>query len=387
MKLALPFALAGFILGCVAGVLFMKRRDAADSAPAPVVAGGGGAGASPSASAEERLHAAEKNAADAAAELAKAKEQIAKLEKRSPAKGEEPAKRVLTPEEAKAKAAELKALIPDLVAKKDGKALLKLMHELAALGEAGYLAAIEVSGIIGKDVESGKNELGLTRNEFWAAFTGPMVDVMVWGLGRGDEVSAGFRSGSVYGLAYGNPDLESGKLFLDILKTEKSPEVIRAIGDTLEGVVKPGMEGNLAALAPAYAENPRMLASLMDALVRLDSPESLSSLEQFTRSDNEKIRAEAEVAMIALKPPAAGLFITVTVPNSQADNVGIKRGDIITSYNGKTITSMSDLIDGTSGAAADSVVPITVNRHGEIITLQVKGGARIGIDGKDVKPK
>jgi len=80
-------------------------------------------------------------------------------------------------------------------------------------------------------------------------------------------------------------------------------------------------------------------------------------------------------------------LIKLTVPNMQAENVGIKRGDIITQYNGQPVTDLETLIKSTNSVPSGSVVPVTINRNGEIITLQIKGGTRIGIDGKQVKPK
>ncbi len=386
MKIALPVALLAFVLGSVAGVLFERRKHDDVTPPAAGAPSGETAAKAADPEAEKRAAEAEKKAADVAAELTKAKEKIAKLEAAAPAKTGKDGKKVLTPEEAKARMEELKARIPDLVAKKDGKALVKLMQDLAELGEVGYMAAIEVSGIISADVEGGKNELGLSRNEFYMAFSGPMLPVMVWGLQKGDEIPAGFRAGAAYALPW-HPELEPGKLFLETLKTEKNADVARALADNLDGIAKAGMEGDLAGLVPNYAENPRILSSLMDSLVKIGSDEAIASLDGFSRSASDTVRAEAEVALIAVRPPAEGILITMTVPNSQAENVGIKRGDIITSYNGQTVTDFDALREHMKSVPAGQVVTVTVNRKGEIIPLQIKGGAKIGIDGKDVKPK
>ncbi|MCE9584967.1 MAG: PDZ domain-containing protein [Planctomycetes bacterium] len=387
MKIALPVAFVAFILGCVAGVMVEKRRAVASAAP--VVAGApvpSGSPATPEDTA--RYEEAEKRATAASADLAKAKATIAKLElalgKAPPKDGE--TKVALTPEEAKAKLEELRARIPDLVAKKDGKALVKLMQDLAALGEVGYMAAIEVSGIIAQDVEGGKNELGLSRNEFYMSFSGPMIPVQVWAMQKGDEIPAGFRAGAAWGLAW-RPEVEPGKLFLDTLKTEKSKDVIAAIAQNLEQVSKEGMEADLAALVPQFADNSKMLGSLVDSLIKIGSPEALASVESLLHSPNDAIRTEAEIGMIAIRPPAQGIMITMTVPNSQAENVGIKRGDIITSYNGTTVADFEALQEQMQSASPGAVVTITVNRKGELIPLQIKAGAKIGIIPKDVKPK
>lgn len=385
MKVALPAALVAFVLGTVAGVLWERRRH--DDAAAPQQ---GSAAPEPAAAApgepDRKIAEAEQKAAGAMEELRKAKEKLAKLEAKSAGGAGKGEKKVLTPEEAKARAEELRARIQGLVEKKDGKALIALMHELAALGEAGYLAAIEISGILSDDVQGGKNQLGLTEREFYKAFGGPMVPVLVWAMGKGDEVPSGFRAGAAYSLPW-QDGVDAGRIFLDALKHEKSADVLNAIAQNLDEAAKAGMEGELASLVPGYADNPRMLASLLDSLVKIGSPDAIASLDAFTRSTNDALRAEAEVAMIAVKPPAEGILITLTVPNSQAENVGIKRGDIITSYNGQTVVDFDALREQMKSVPAGQVVTITVNRKGEIIPLQIKGGAKIGIDGKDVKPK
>jgi hypothetical protein len=383
MKAALPAALVAFILGSIAGVLFERRRHEPQAAPVPSTGGV----IQPVIDADLRAAAAEQRATEAAAELAKAKERIAKLEKSGTSKvASVDGKKELTPEEAKARLEVLRAQIPDIVAKKDGKALIKLMQEVAELGPIGYKTAIEISGIIAQDVEGGKNQLGLCRNEFWTAFDGPMLPVMAWGLTQGDEISAGFRAGSAYGLSY-HPEMEPGKLFMELLKGEKSPEVLRAIAENMEGVSKAGMEKDIAALLPQYTENPRMLTSMLDALVKIGSPEALASLQEYSRSENEKLRQEAGIALIALRPPVEGIFVSLATPNSQADNVGIKRGDIITSYNGKPVKNLDELQELMDTIPAGTVVEVTLNRSGELVPLQIKSGARIGINGKDVKPQ
>jgi hypothetical protein len=387
MKIALPVALVAFVVGCLAG-MFVERHRAAGATVAAAPGTSQGPAPSGASEADTRADEAEKKYAAAAADLAKAKEKIAKLEAKSgktPPKETEP-KVALTPEQAKARLEELRAQIPDLVAKKDGKALIKLMHDLAALGEVGYMAAIEVSGILAQDVEGGKNELGLSRNEFYMAFSGPMIPVQVWAFQKGDEIPAGFRAGAAWALPW-HPEVEPGKLFLDALKTEKNADVLAAIAQNLDNVAKAGMEGDLAALVPQYADNSKMLGSLVDSLVKIGSPEALASVEELSRSTNDAIRAEAEIGMLAIRPPEQGILITLTVPNSQADNVGIKRGDIITSYNGTKVTDFDALREEMQKAAPGSVVTVTVNRKGEVIPLQIKAGAKIGIDGKDVKPK
>ena len=385
MKTVLPVALVTFVLGCLAGAFYARRH--VESPAAPVTATGGTAVAPDSADLEKRVADAEKKVAATENLLAKAtqrnKELEARLEKGS--SGGKAAKKALTPEEAAAKAEELKGKIKVLVEKKDGKALIKLMHELAALGEAGYAAAIEISGILSQDVEGEKGVLGISRNEFYMSFGGPMVPLMVWSMSHADDVPAGFRVGAAYALPW-QRDADAGKIFLDSLKTEKNADVAKAMAENLEGLVRPEMASDLAALARANTGNPAVLMPLVQSLSGIGNEEAIGYLEQFARDENPVLKSEAEVALIAVHPPAAGLLITYTAPNSQAEVAGIRRGDVITTYNGVPVSNLDELRAEIGKTSGEELVTVMVNRKGEVVPLQIKG-QKIGINGKAVAPK
>ncbi|NUN49807.1 MAG: PDZ domain-containing protein [Candidatus Brocadiae bacterium] len=386
MKVLIPAVLAAFLLGGVAGVLF-ERRGAGRPEGGETADGGADTGAQAAtrgAGAEERAAAAESRAAEAETRLTQARERIAALEKSADG-GKKPGKKKLTPEEAAAKAGELRGKIADLVAKKDGKALVKLMHELAALGEAGYMGAIEISGLLWEDVEGGKGEFGLSQNDFYMSFGGPMVPVMVWGLEQGDKVPSGFRIGSAWSLPW-QRDVDAAGIFLDALRTEKDPDVARALAQNLSGVMKPEHEAALLDAARANLSNPAVATSLMDALASTGSDDAWRALQEFSGSEDPGIRAEAQLQMIAMRPPDTGIMITQTFPNTQAEVVGIRRGDIITNYNGTPVRDMDGLRDLIQKTSSEEVVSLTINRGGTLIPLQVKG-QKIGINGKGVAPK
>ncbi|MBI2921322.1 MAG: PDZ domain-containing protein [Planctomycetes bacterium] len=129
-----------------------------------------------------------------------------------------------------------------------------------------------------------------------------------------------------------------------------------------------------------------MLPSIIQSLGNISSDEAVKYLEEFARSDNESLRNEAELALIAVHPPAAGLLVTYTAPNSQAETAGMKRGDIIVSYNGQAVKDLEALREEMNRTGGDSLVTVMVNRKGEMIPLTIKG-SKIGINGKAVAPK
>jgi membrane-associated protease RseP (regulator of RpoE activity) len=90
--------------------------------------------------------------------------------------------------------------------------------------------------------------------------------------------------------------------------------------------------------------------------------------------------------MIALNPPAPGVLITATTPGSQAEPTGLRRGDVIVSYDGNDLKSFRQLRNAVSKRSSEELTSIVVNRGGSFMTLQLKGG-RIGVNGDYVKPR
>jgi len=67
-----------------------------------------------------------------------------------------------------------------------------------------------------------------------------------------------------------------------------------------------------------------------------------------------------------------GALVSEVVPNGPAEAAGIKRGDVIVSFNEKTINRMSDLPFIVAETPVGKTVPVTVVRNGKEITLHIK---------------
>jgi serine protease Do len=67
-----------------------------------------------------------------------------------------------------------------------------------------------------------------------------------------------------------------------------------------------------------------------------------------------------------------GALVSEVVPNGPAEAAGIKQGDVIVSFNGKTINRMSDLPFITAETPVGKAVPVTVIRSGKELTLQIR---------------
>ena len=78
-----------------------------------------------------------------------------------------------------------------------------------------------------------------------------------------------------------------------------------------------------------------------------------------------------EIAKAMELETSQGGFIEQVVPDSAADEAGLKAGDVITKVNGKTVKSFSELRGKIGSIGAGKTVKITVIRDGEEETFKV----------------
>lgn len=92
------------------------------------------------------------------------------------------------------------------------------------------------------------------------------------------------------------------------------------------------------------------------------------------------IRDGANETTIAVRKPNCARITAVT-PGSQAAKIGLQVGDLIVEYNGEKINSFEDVGRVRRKYDASTDVTITVDRNGQLMTFNLKGG-QIGIDGE-----
>ncbi len=69
---------------------------------------------------------------------------------------------------------------------------------------------------------------------------------------------------------------------------------------------------------------------------------------------------------------AKGALVSSVIPGGPAAAAGVKRGDIITSFNGEEIGKMSDLPAVVAATPAGKTVPVKVTREGKELTLNIR---------------
>ena len=67
-----------------------------------------------------------------------------------------------------------------------------------------------------------------------------------------------------------------------------------------------------------------------------------------------------------------GALVAQTSPGSPADKAGLKRGDVIQSFNGKEVAKPRDLSRAVAATEVGTTVPVQVMRDGKVVTLQAR---------------
>ncbi|HEY7421506.1 MAG TPA: trypsin-like peptidase domain-containing protein [Gaiellaceae bacterium] len=79
---------------------------------------------------------------------------------------------------------------------------------------------------------------------------------------------------------------------------------------------------------------------------------------------------------VRVESASGGAKVTLVVSGSPASKAGLKAGDVITSFDGKTITSDTDLTSAVSAAKVGETVTVTVHRDGSTKQLSLTLGLR-----------
>ncbi len=283
-----------------------------------------------------------------------------------------------------AKVADLRAKIPELVEKKDGVGLLALMKELAALGPEGYRDAMDIAEIFRKEFGNGNEAFGLDKVQFNKAWSGTMVPLMTWGLANPGDASAWFRAKSVH-MLYWVSDIDAAPIFLEAIANEKDPAVAQALAGYLARLAKPEIVGELASAIKQHEGRAQTYQPMVQALVDLHTPESGAALRDLQSGAPPALAAALQLALVEHSPASPGIMITGTQPKSQAQKVGLQKGDIIVSYDGMDVKSLDQLKKAVQAKPDKELVPVMINRGGTLVPVQLTGDW-IGIDGKFVKP-
>ena len=289
------------------------------------------------------------------------------------------------------------------VANRDGAKALSLMKELAGLDERAFPVVVELWSEMQKNKWLG---LGWRERNRWAD-----KDILHWAL-KTDQLAAmdpkareDFQRSAVWMLRWYEDDPQKqAESYLAFLKGLPVPtEELETGGErgrrrgrddmdvyrsTLRNLSRiPSAEA--ARLLSDLALNPSAPADVRLLAVRGlgDQEEALSSsaMQAALSDPDPQVRQAADIELKRRNPPVAGWLITSVSNASQAAGAGLQPGAIILEYNGKPVTRTEELVRAIRGAKGS--VDVTVLQGGKRLTVSVKGGERLGVNGDGVAPK
>ncbi len=182
-------------------------------------------------------------------------------------------------------------------------------------------------------------------------------------------------------------DLEDvNDVFLRQLAVEQDATVARMMASALADRPDPANVAGLVAALEAQA-NAQVRLALARALAGLPGDDSARAHERIAASETDpQVRSAAESGLKGRRAGVTGFLITYVAPNSQAEAVGIKEGDILVTYKGVAVTSMEALDAAKATVESEEIVPLALYRDGRTLEIAVKGG-QIGINGQMVRPE
>ncbi len=277
--------------------------------------------------------------------------------------------------------ASLKAAFEESLRRKDGQAALKSLKALLALGKDAYPAAAECWLELKKALKSGDG-IGLNSVHHERAIEDPAF--LRWVLTT-PALDKALRYQAIDTLAWTDPD--GAPVFLaSLLSTEEDPRMLDHLIGQLDDLKSPQTVGPLLAQAQKPGLDARMRADAVIALGQADAPEVTPALRLLAMDPEAQVRDAARFSLVVRDPPGAGIAVEDVTPGSQAEQAGLRPGDLLVSYNGQPTTSNGELRKLTSGVAPDSPVTLQILRDGVLQTVTMRGG-RIGIDGTPVAPR
>jgi hypothetical protein len=273
--------------------------------------------------------------------------------------------------------------LEEALARKDGKAALALLRDLAAIGEDGDTVAIDVVRRLSREVRRGK--IGITTYDLDKELrSAEMVPLLKRAL-MDPAADAGFRAWAVDNLAQ-SPNEDTLPFVLSLLDEERDPRVMNGMLGFLEEQSDPQVGAALArALGGQASAEARM--TIVSALGSAEGAEAGQALERAAASDPDAaVRAAARVELIARNPPVAGYLLTDVVEGSQAERAGLRAGDVLMSYNGTPLGPDVSIAAERDKVRAGQAVAVTVWREGAVVEVGLRGG-QIGINGRGVAPR
>ncbi len=182
----------------------------------------------------------------------------------------------------------------------------------------------------------------------------------------------------------GDRDPGTQALLTHALASERDPDILVRLA---RSGASPAARDALAAILDnrQYPAEARQRA--LEGLMGLDDPAAAGVLARVAADNsNPRLRDQAALHLARNSPAVAGILIEGISPDSQAQILGLRPGDILLNHNGQAYTVLDRLRDAVTRVPPHERVTATIYRAGQVFRTSLNGGL-IGINGSYVSPR
>ena len=204
--------------------------------------------------------------------------------------------------------------------------------------------------------------------------TADFAQLYVDALTHPDAYDKTFRQVATWGLSLCDAS-GVGPALVDALKSEKDPMILQSIAGLLAQNPPAGAAQQIAA-AIGDTKNAQARAMLAWALTRIpgdDATGAIQGLMAGTTDDTTKVQLAQSLQVRAAAVP--GYVVLNVTPQSDAEQAGLKPGDVITAMNGKAMKGWTQLQDtgDDQGQGDQATVALAVYRDGQTFNITLQG--------------
>lgn len=152
----------------------------------------------------------------------------------------------------------------------------------------------------------------------------------------------------------------------------------------------PGYDSHVLAGLANAARDPSLdagyRAACIEAMARGVNQADWTTIRALKFDPASEVAEAALLADVRYTRPLPGYLITAVVGNSNASRLGLKPGDIITSFNGVPVRNRDELLKARDAIPANGIASIGIYRDGVNLAFSDVKPGTIGVHGEDLTP-
>ncbi len=271
---------------------------------------------------------------------------------------------------------EIEASIDSLVRAKDGKKLLALYSELSKYGREAWPLAAKLGAVFEKVSEDGGADLGLNGMDFYKGFVGAdFAGLYADAILHPDSYDKEFRKVALWGLSMSDTsDPQVAAALVQELRSEKDVSSLQMIVGLIAQNPPPGATDAIVD-AITNQKNKQSRQVLVWSLTQLQGDDATRAITALSAAETDPgTKQQLDLALKVRAAPVAGYFVAYVQPQSDAEQAGLKPGDVITTLQGQPVKNWQQLQGATGQTEDDKPLALVVYRDGQTFNVQLSGG-------------